>query len=68
VDGTGSESSQLMGFGISGIEPSGSVTRELISYHCARNQVEVSWVVISCSVVVGYQISEVYATSIFRVK
>jgi hypothetical protein len=29
-------------------------------------QVEVSWVVMSCNVVVGYQCLEIHATSIFR--
>jgi hypothetical protein len=31
VDGTGSGSCSLAGFGISGVEPLGSATRELVS-------------------------------------
>jgi hypothetical protein len=31
VDGTGSGSCPMAGFGISGVEPSGSVTRELVN-------------------------------------
>jgi hypothetical protein len=31
VDGTGSGSCPMAGFGISGVEPSGSATRELIT-------------------------------------
>jgi hypothetical protein len=33
VDGTGSGSCLMVGFGISGVEISGSVTRELFSYY-----------------------------------
>jgi len=32
VDGTGSGSCAVAGFGISGVEPSGSATRELVNY------------------------------------
>jgi hypothetical protein len=31
VDGTGSGSCSMAGFGISGVEPSGSATRKLVS-------------------------------------
>jgi hypothetical protein len=31
VDGTGSGSCAVVGFGISGVEPSGSATRELVN-------------------------------------
>jgi hypothetical protein len=31
VDGTGSGSCGVVGFGISGVEPSGSATRELVN-------------------------------------
>jgi hypothetical protein len=32
VDGTGSGSCLVAGFGVNGVEPSGSVTRELINW------------------------------------
>jgi hypothetical protein len=34
VDGTGSGSCPVAGFGIGDVEPSGSATGELVTFHC----------------------------------
>jgi hypothetical protein len=39
VDGTGSGSCPVSGFGISGVEPSGSATRELLIFRLMQSSV-----------------------------